>query len=391
MKKFSKLYLLIAFLISSNAKSQTYNTFYGDVVNNYSSDSIHQYLVEFENLGVKEHGTVALQNTLGWIIEKYNNYGYNDIEIDTFNYAAQDDYNLIVTKQGSVYPNTFVIIDGHYDTKSGTGTNDNGTGTAIILEVARLLQNITTEYSIKFIHFSGEEDGLVGSTHYVNNNVVPNNMDIKIVFNIDEVGGVNGLINNTIVCERDEATPSVANAASYAYTDTLSSCMELYSDLQTEISYAYSSDYMPFQAQEKVITGLYEKNESPYNHTPADSLSKMDTNYVYEIAKGTIGASLYFAVAREYGVGIESFMNSSYPLVYPNPTKNYLTIDFKERMSGIKKIQLFNILGEVVFEIQSSNTNEKLELMNLPRGVYTLSIRSLKQHFTKKIILQPQL
>ncbi len=389
MKIYSTLAILIAFLVTKDVNSQTFNSFYGEVVNNYSSDTIHKYLVEFENLGVKEHGTPALQNTLDWVIKKYNNYGYTDIVIDTFNYAAQDDYNLIVTKQGSLYPNTFVIIDGHYDTKSGTGTNDNGTGTAIVLEVARLLQNITTEYSIKFIHFSGEEDGLIGSSHFVNNVVVPTNMDLKIVFNIDEVGGVNGLTNNTIVCERDETTPTVANTASYAYTDTLASCMELYSNLQTEISYAYSSDYMPFQAQEKVITGLYEKNESPYPHTPADSLSKLDTNYVYEITKGTIGASLYFAVAHEFGVGVKTSTNPTHSLVvYPNPTNDYLTIDFKEGLSEIKRIQITTLLGEVVAEMRSTNATERLSLIGLSKGVYLLSIQSDQHHFSEKIILQ---
>jgi hypothetical protein len=388
VKSLKLILTLFIVCFGTTINAQSYNTFYGDIVNSYSSDTIHKYLVEFENLGVKEHGTPALQNTLDWIIEKYNNYGYTDITIDTFNYAAQDDYNLIVTKQGSLYPNIFVIIDGHYDTKSGTGTNDNGTGTAIILEVARLLQNITTEYSIKFIHFSGEEDGLIGSTHYVNNTVVPTNMDLKIVFNIDEVGGVNGLTNNTIICERDEAIPSVANTASYAYTDTLASCMELYSNLQTEISYAYSSDYMPFQAQEKVITGLYEKNDSPYNHTPADSLSKMDTSYVYEITKGVIGASLYFAVAHEFPIGIEtSSRPTNYPLIYPNPTNDFITLDFKEGLSGVKKIQLTTLLGEVVVELKSSNTTEKLSLVNLSKGVYLLSIQSDQHYFFEKIML----
>jgi acetylornithine deacetylase/succinyl-diaminopimelate desuccinylase-like protein len=386
-----KIYLTLSIiLIGKIVNAQSYNNFYGDVVNNYSSDTIHKYLVEFENLGVKEHGTPALQNTLDWIIEKYNNYGYSDIEIDTFNYAAQDDYNLIVTKQGSLYPNTYVIIDGHYDTKSGTGTNDNGTGTAIIMEVARLLQTIDTEFSIKFIHFSGEEDGLIGSTHYVNNVVVPTNMDIKIVLNIDEVGGVNGLTNNTIVCERDQSNPSVANVASYAYTDTLANCMELYSNLLTEISYAYSSDYMPFQAQEKVITGLYEKNATTHAHTPTDFLINMDTNYVYEITQGTIGASLYFAVAHQFPIGINNdfeLLNST-PTIYPNPAKSYLKIDLKYYPTKSNTIKISNVLGEVVLEKINVNTQEIISLTSLPAGVYILSIQSSNNYFSEKIIIQ---
>tara|TARA_B100000809_G_scaffold34084_1_gene29910 strand:- start:20125 stop:21294 length:1170 start_codon:yes stop_codon:yes gene_type:complete len=389
VKSLKTFLTLISIFIGTIVNAQSYNNFYGDIVNNYSSDTIHKYLVEFENLGIKEHGTPALQNTLDWLVEKYTNYGYSDIEIDTFNYAAQDDYNLIITKQGSVYPNTYVIIDGHYDTRSGTGTNDNGTGTAIIMEVARLLENITTEYSIKFIHFSGEEDGLIGSTNYVNNVVLPTNMDIKIVFNIDEVGGVNGLTNNTIVCERDQSNPSVANASSYAYTDTLANCIELYSTLMTEISYAYSSDYMPFQAQEKVITGLYEKNESTHAHTPSDSLGNMDTNYVYEITQGTIGASLYFAVAHEFPIGISDLdPNNQTIKIYPNPTQKELTIHLNKLETQNSTILITNILGETVLQKEVENKLERLNLGFLASGIYSVTIHSPNFRFTEKLIVQ---
>lgn len=390
MKSFKTFLFIVSIFIGLAVNAQSFNNFYGGIVNNYSSDTVYKNLVEFENLGVKEHGTLALQNTLDWLINNYNNYGYSDIEIDTFNYAAANDYNLIVTKQGSLYPNTFVIIDAHYDTKSGTGTNDNGSGTAIILEVARLLQNIDTEYSIKFIHFSGEEDGLIGSTHYVANTVVPTNMDIKIVFNIDQVGGVNGLTNNTIVCERDQSNPTVANAASYAYTDTLATCIELYSNLQTEISYAYASDYMPFQAQEKVITGLYEKNVSPYNHTPNDSLTKMDTNYVYEITKGTIGAALYLAVAHQFPIGIDNDITALHkePFIYPNPAKEYITIDFGYLNIENSTLKIANILGTTVFNSEIKTSISKINLSQLKAGIYLLSVNSSKYQFSKKIIIQ---
>ncbi len=389
MKSLKNLIILIFLVLGPLANAQTFNTFYGDVVNNYSPDSVHKYLVEFENLGVKEHGTAALQNTLDWLIEKYTNYGYTDIALDTFNYAATDDYNLIVTKQGSLYPNTYVIIDGHYDTRSGSGTNDNGSGIAVILETARLLQNIDTEFSIKFINFSGEEDGLIGSTHYVNNVVLPNNLDIKIVFNIDEVGGIFGLTNNSIVCERDESNPTVANAASHAYTDTLATCIELYSALQAQISYAYSSDYMPFQAQDKVITGLFESNHSSHPHSPTDLLINMDTNYVYEIAQGTVGAALYFAVAHQFSIGIDDIGNSNEPLrIYPNPIKDELTIDLKELELENSKLTIIDLLGKTVFEKEIQSRKEKLDLGTLSNGIYSVIFYNSDTHFSKKIIVQ---
>ena len=48
------------------------------------------------------------------------------------------------------------------------------------MEVARILKDVPTEYSIKFIHFTGEEQGLLGSKNYVTNVVNTTNPKMKI-------------------------------------------------------------------------------------------------------------------------------------------------------------------------------------------------------------------
>lgn len=291
-----KLRLLLPVLLCvSFANAQSFNQYYADVIANYNEDTILTYLQEFEDLGIKGIGTQELDDAQNWIVGKYQSYGYQDITLDPFSYVGATTNNVIVKKEGCLYPNTYLIIDGHYDTKNGPGTNDNGSGTAIILELARILKDVPTNYSILFIHFSGEEDGLIGSTHYVNNTVVPTNMDIRLVFNIDEVGGVAGMTNNTITCEEDTGSPMSNNAASSQATAELATCVGLYSNLQTQISYAYSSDYMPFEDNGEIITGFYETNESTYPHSINDSLSKMDPVYVFEVGKAAAGGALHFA------------------------------------------------------------------------------------------------
>jgi len=379
-------FLTLSVAFASLASAQTYNNYYGSIVGQCAFDSIDSHLTTLESLGVKELGTTALDNTLNWLINKYTSYGYTNIEIDTFTYSSQNSYNLIVTKLGTVYPNKYVIVDGHYDTKTGTGTNDNGSGVSIILETARLLQNVNTRYSIKFINFSIEELGLVGSSHYVSNTVIPNNMDIKVLLNIDEVGGVNGMTNNTIVCERDQSNPSVNNVASANYTDTLATCVSLYSNLLTEISYAYSSDYMPFQNNGEIITGLFEKNQSTHPHSSTDLKINMDVNYVYEIAKANIGATLYFAEAYlNTGVKNENIAGIT---LYPNPVKDVLTINLNEVTGTHVSLKLINVIGKTVLEKQVVNQTEQLNIEKLPTGVYYLIIETPTERFTEKIIHQ---
>lgn len=370
-----------------SSKAQSFNTFYSNVVNECVYDSVYQNLTEFENLGIKEPGTAALTNTLTWLITKYQQYGYTDIVIDTFDYIGNEAYNLIVTKPGTTYPNTFVVVDGHYDSKTGTGTNDNGSGTAIILETARLLKNVNTDYAIKFIHFSMEEVGLVGSYHFVNTIAFPNGMDIRVLLNIDEVGGDITKINNTIVCERDESNPTAANAASYAFTDTLATCVQLYSNLLTEISYAYASDYMPFQARDYVITGFFEKNETPHRHQATDSIAYVDIPYVYEITKATIGSTMYFAVARDSATTINELDEYNYS-IYPNPANDILTVKLNDENNYIQHLKIVNLLGEIVDEHKNINRSSiKINTTLFKAGIYYLIIESNKEVLKQKFII----
>jgi len=275
--------------------------FIQNIVNQVSGDSILSYLQQLESLGRKQPSSSYisnLENTRDWLQSKYQNYGYTDIVYHDFTYSSYTLQNIVVTKTGTVQPDVTLIIDGHYDTIGGPGVNDNGSGVAVILEVARLLANIDCEYTIKFINFSAEEQGLIGSNAYVNNVVIPQSMNILLVFNIDEVGGIAGQTNNTITCERDEGSPAGNNAASSAYTDTLATLTQEYSSLSTQIAHAYGSDYMPFEEAGYVITGYYETNESPYPHGSNDILANMDPPYVTEITKGATAAALYFAKAR---------------------------------------------------------------------------------------------
>ncbi|PHR69637.1 MAG: leucyl aminopeptidase [Lutibacter sp.] len=371
------------FSITVNA--QTYDTFYGSIVDNVSSTNILNDLTTFEGLGIKEVGTTALTNTENWITARYQSLGYSDVVLQEFTYSAGTSNNIIVTKIGTTYPNTFLIIDAHYDTINGTGTNDNGSGTVLILEMARLLKDVDTEYSIKFIHFSGEEDGLIGSNYYVDNTVIPNDLDILLVFNIDEVGGVSGMTNDTIVCEQDESNPTSNNAASSTATNTLATCIGLYSNLNTEISNAYASDYIPFENNGEIITGIYEKNETPHAHTATDLLVNMDPNYVYEVTKGSLGAALHFAVSSSsLNVAQNNFATFK---LFPNPTNGILNLSFDTTKLSDTSIRFYDLLGKLVYEKSNLNNHESINLQTLEKGVYFAVITNGNSRVTKKVIL----
>ncbi len=82
-------------------------------------------------------------------------------------------YNTVGEITGSEKPDEFVVVGAHLDSWDlGTGATDNGTGSCVVLEVARTLAalakaGIKPKRTIRFVLFTGEEQGLYGSKKYV--------------------------------------------------------------------------------------------------------------------------------------------------------------------------------------------------------------------------------
>ncbi|WP_294197636.1 M28 family peptidase [uncultured Chryseobacterium sp.] len=389
MKKITTL-LLIS-LSAYSLQAQSFIQAYKNRADQVSQTNITNILQDFQNLGIKTTGSVANANTLNWLKAKYQAYGYTASQIteDPFIFGNNvSSKNLIVTKTGTLYPNIYVIICGHYDTITGPGVSDNGSGTSIILEAARILKDIPTEYSIKFIHFSGEEQNLQGSAHYADNVVFQNSIrqfDIKVVFNIDQVGGKIGNNNNAIKCESDQAGLTSNNAQSQAFTQQLANCTTLYSPLQTVMSNAYSSDYIPFEQNGEIITGFYENVRSYNEHTANDTFANVDPVYVYNVGKAAVGALQHFATASSSLLATDEAKPSSLESVnvYPNPAKDYLNVELPKHIKNFR-LEIADMNGRLL----SNHENEtRVNVSGLSNGAYMVTVKADGKTAVRKIII----
>jgi len=74
--------------------------------------------------------------------------------------------------------------------------------------------------------------------------------------------------------------------------------------------------------------------------------------------------------------------------VYPNPTSDILNIDLNKNISGIDKLQLYDVNGKLVYKQNLKNlTNTKIDVSQLSSGVYLLKIKTNDKTFNKKIIV----
>ena len=299
-------------------------------------------------------GRDSLARSRDWLISQFTSYGYTNIEQHTFTSGGNQLQNIIVTKTGTLYPDSVIILSGHYDTVNGPGINDNGTGTAIVLEVARVLAEKQLDFTVRFICFSAEEQGLVGSNAYVQQIVVPQQHKLKLVLNVDEVGGIRENPTNIVKVEKDnDNNPSGNNVASAMFTDTLAALTRTYSSLQTTITNAFGTDYVPFENAGYVITGFYENIQTPHYHQPTDSLSHVDMHYVKEICKGTVAGIAHFA-------GIKGKFLSLYhtQLQSSQDTVNGYNIAIEAKStSGIDSARIFYSVNNAPFEMQLMNYN----------------------------------
>lgn len=385
-----KVLFVVGIAFCNSVFAQSFTQAYKDRTDQITQANINSTLADFASFGVKTTGSANNASALNWLKTKYASFGYTDIAEDPFTFGSTSSKNLVVTKKGTLYPDTYLIVCGHFDTIAGPGVNDNGSGVSIILEIARILKSVPTDYSIKFINFSGEEQGLFGSQHYVNtivNGTTPK-MNIRLVFNIDEVGGIAGQLNDTVFCDEDRSTPTSNNAASQQFTKILANCTTLYTGLKTEFDPAYASDYIPFQNNGEIITGFYEHNVSPYPHTANDTYLNMDPVYVFNVGKAALGAVQHFAVASGSVLSVvdcppEQKLESL--KIYPNPAKDILQIAMINQDITKYIFTINDSSGKLVLRSE----NEKIiNISKLTNGIYfgTLSIDGKK--VSKKIIVQ---
>jgi hypothetical protein len=111
-----------------------------------------------------------------WVHQQLQSYGYT-VERHGYTFQGQKRENVYATKVGTAEPDRMILVAAHLDSYNSEspdgsfapGADDNASGTALVLEAARVFAppEIETDRSVRFIIFNNEETGLDGSKAYV--------------------------------------------------------------------------------------------------------------------------------------------------------------------------------------------------------------------------------
>ena len=180
-----------------------------------------------------------------------------------------------------------VIVTAHLDSinlaggpaASAPGADDNGSGSAGVLEIGRVLQDHSSLHDLRLILFGGEEQGLFGSKHYVASISKAEKKRIRAVVNMDMIGVSNTSTRSVLI----EGSP-----ISKTVIADLSKAAATYTQLKVETSLTpFASDHVPFiNAQVPAvltIEGADSTNESI--HSANDTLDKIDSEIALEILR----------------------------------------------------------------------------------------------------------
>lgn len=127
--------------------------------------------------------------------------GQISIDVES-EFSTRTSWNCVAQIPGNDWPDESIVLAAHHDTTpESPGANDNAAGVAVVLEVARLLAGISKQESsppgrtIRFVSFGAEEQGLQGSTAYVQRHHGPEPPP-RLMLNLDElgVGAIKGVI-----------------------------------------------------------------------------------------------------------------------------------------------------------------------------------------------------
>lgn len=235
-----------------------------------------QHLQDFGTRNAYKPGSIQAQN---WIYSKFDSLGL-DVELHDFSMPggpASD--NVIATLTGTKYPDEYVVLGAHYDSYAGgsyePGADDNATGTAGILEIARILSQYEFDRSIIFCTWSGEEYGLYGSEAWANE-AAQNGMNILGYFNIDMAG----YLEPGSYIHTDLIGPASASELKQFYTDV---CSIYLPDFPVEPGALSGGDSDHTSFNNAGYQGIFpfedSQNYSPYIHSTSDVIGLSANNF----------------------------------------------------------------------------------------------------------------
>lgn len=426
-----------------------------DLINKVSIDDLVRTVNEFtgEQTTVVNGVTQTIINrqqndndlAADYLVERLNNMNNLTVSMQQFDSNGR---NVIATQLGKTNPNDIYIICAHYDSVDDYCADDNASGVAATLEIARILSTQCLNNTMVYAFWDEEENGLNGSEYYANL-ARTNNANILGVINIDMMA-----FDNDNDMSFDIDVRNYAN--SLTVKDDLISALNTY-NLNLNVNVVNpgttASDHSSFwfKNYSAVLLGeaWSENDQNSEYHSAADRISLFNLPYYHEMTKllmayavtkgglisvdNTVTETIVNLTANQTAASYQWYNctantmilgatnqifqpteNGTYAVeitsescvefsdcivfdtlglalfseeeikVFPNPVSTLLKI-YKTFSTPIK-YRLFDVSGRIISEDIWASDNNTLNVQYLTSGIYFLKLSTDRQSQTYKVI-----
>jgi hypothetical protein len=224
----------------------------------------------------------AALETQNWLMEQFESFGGLDVYVHYFSSTSSnqgctigdtlDAGNIVAIQWGTEFPDEYIIVSSHYDHQSGPGADDNASGTAGVVEIARILSQHSFKRTIMYVPFNAEELWMVGSKPFAEKCAMEE-LNILGVFNLDMIGFFPEDVGPLTMCSgaskiSERLWEYYHTVANLYVTDILT--------FQFSDGDSYGGDHMPFNVYEYPALYIgdieYHYGYNHCYHQPCDTL-----------------------------------------------------------------------------------------------------------------------
>lgn len=265
------------------------------MVSQVSKENLASDIQVLQNFQTRYASTSNCEYSGTYIYNYFANLGIKS-EYDSFAFSNYSSRNIIGILPGKIAPEHTVILCAHYDSYSNDkyvlapGADDNATGTAAVMEMARIMRAESFDFTLKFICFSAEEWGLYGSRHYALEAKQRGEKVIGVI-NMDMIGYADRMPEdlNIFVNENSDwlGNEFISSAKTYVPLD-------IEKTINASITY---SDHSPFWDQGfSALLGIedYPLN-NPYYHKTNDTSDKLTMDFVTDVTRASLAVAAKLA------------------------------------------------------------------------------------------------
>ena len=244
-------------------------------------------LFDFDSKHISQPGNRLASE---FLYNTYKSFGYEPQYqwFDARQAAGGQTANVVATLRGTVNPELVYVVSSHYDSVvAGPGADDDTSGTAALLEAARVLAGHPMAATIVFASFTGEEAGLLGSREFVRR-AVADKLRVVGALNNDMIGWMNDSRYDNTIRYSNPGIRDIQHAAAMLFTRLVT----------FDALYFKGTDAVSFyDAYGDVVGGIgsYPVLGSPHYHQASDLLEFENHQLITETSKTTIATLMLLA------------------------------------------------------------------------------------------------